>query len=85
MFYRSPDGETMMVVPVETEPTFAAGTPEVVFAGNYVGRYAISPDGQRFLVFRDPEKQTEMQGVTQLHVVFNWFEELKAKMREAEE
>jgi hypothetical protein len=29
--------------------------------------------------------QPETEPVTQLHVVFNWFEELKAKMREAEE
>ena len=39
----------------------------------------------QLLMLRDPERQAETQAVTQLHVVFNWFEELKAKMREAEE
>ncbi len=83
LFYRSRIGETMMVVPVETEPTFTAGTPEVLFTGNYFGglatggHYDISPDGQRFLMLRDPETQAGPQAVTQLHVVFNWFEELK--------
>jgi serine/threonine-protein kinase len=85
LFYRSPGGGTMMVVPIETEPTFTAGTPEVLFTGDYfVARnrnYDISPDGQRFLMLRRPETQP----LTQLHVVFNWFEELKAKMHEAEQ
>jgi hypothetical protein len=30
-------------------------------------------------------QQPETEPVTQLHVVFNWFEELKAKMRDADE
>jgi len=29
-------------------------------------------------------REPETRAVTQLHVVFNWFEELKAKMRDAD-
>lgn len=74
-----------MVVPVETEATFTAGAPEALFTGNYfVSRnrnYDISPDGRRFLMIREPGTSPR----TRLHLIFNWFEELKAKMREAEE
>jgi Tol biopolymer transport system component len=52
LFYRS--GDQMKVVSVETEPTFRAGRPEVLFEGSYVTTrlgtggyqyYDISPDG----------------------------------------
>ncbi len=70
----------MMVVSVETEPTFSAGRPEVLFEGRYVTTrfvpgyqyYDISPDGQRFLMIKEVEGST-----TQINVVLNWFEELK--------
>ena len=68
----------------DEEPTFTAGIPKVLFTGSYFTyrnrNYDISPDGRRFLMLRLPEHD-----VTQLRVVFNWFEELKAKMREAEQ
>ncbi len=70
----------MMVVPVETEPTFSAGRPSVLFEGSYVVStitpayryYDVSPDGQRFLMLK--EAGTEE---AQINVVLNWFEELK--------
>ena len=41
LFYRN--GDAMMVLSVETEPTFTRGNPEVLFGGRYyrapVGRY----------------------------------------------
>ena len=69
----------MMVVSVETEPAFRAGRPEVLFEGFYRTTgltpgwqyYDISPDGERFLMV----KETAEEG--QIHVVTNWFEELK--------
>jgi Tol biopolymer transport system component len=78
LFYRS--GNRMMVVSVETEPTFRAGRPEVLFEGSYVttrfvtgySYYDISPDGQRFLMIKAVEGNT-----AQINVVLNWFEELK--------
>ncbi len=68
----------MMVVSVQTEPTFTAERPRVLFEGSYIhsqfdwaSNYDISPDGERFLMI----KQAEVQ--TQINVVLNWFEELK--------
>jgi serine/threonine-protein kinase len=73
LFYRN--GEAMMVVNIQTEPTFTAGSPVVLFTGRYtstlVVNYDISPDGQRFLMIKEEE------GPGQINVVLNWFEELK--------
>jgi Tol biopolymer transport system component len=78
LFYRI--GDRMMVVSVETDPTFRAGRPEILFEGRYVTSglvrgfpfYDISPDGQRFLMIKRVEG-----GTGQINVVLNWFEELK--------
>jgi Tol biopolymer transport system component len=70
----------MMAVDITTDPVFAAGMPRVLFEGNYEiaggnRQYDVTPDGQRFLTTRAIE--LPMQPVTQIHVVLNWFEELK--------
>ena len=78
LFYRI--GDKMMVVSVQTDPTFRAGRSEVLFEGRYVSTrfvpgqqyYDISPDGQRFLMIKAVEGST-----AQINVVLNWFEELK--------
>ena len=78
LFYRS--GNRMMLVSVQTEPTFRPGRPEVLFEGTYVTTrfipgyqyYDIAPDGQQFLMIKDVEGSTG-----QINVVLNWFEELK--------
>jgi len=78
LFYRS--GRRMMVVSVQTEPSFRAGRPGVLFEGSHRATnrplgfqyYDISPDGQRFLMI----KQGQTAG-GQINVVQNWFEELK--------
>jgi len=72
----------VMVVPVQTDPTFRAGRPEILFEGRYVTSrvmrsipyYDISPDGQRFLMIKE---ETAQQDTAQINVVLNWFEELK--------
>ena len=78
LFYR--EGTQMVAVAVETQPTFTAGTPQVLFAGveypldgtGHPG-YAISADGQHFLMRSIPQDA----GAMPLYVVLNWFEELK--------
>jgi serine/threonine-protein kinase len=78
LFYRNED--QMMVVSVETEPSFTAGKPRLLFEGLFqfnpgnVGspNYDISADGQRFLMIKEAEG-----GTAQINVVLNWFEELK--------
>jgi serine/threonine-protein kinase len=82
LFYRN--GEQVLTVAVEAEPTFTAGKPRLLFEGPYLAelppaahpRYHVSPDGQRFLMIRlDPERASN-----QIHVVLNWFEELKSRV-----
>jgi serine/threonine-protein kinase len=77
LFYRTED--RMMVVDITTEPTFAQGKPKLLFEGDYLrygprAFYDVSPDGQRFLMIKLGEQAL---AVTQIHVVLNWFEELK--------
>ena len=76
LFYRNKN--KWMVVSISTEPEFVAGTPEVLFEGPYgqVGglSYDAAPDGQRFMVLLPEHDDSQ---VRELHVVTNWFEELK--------
>ncbi len=77
IFYRK--GSQMLAVTIRTQPAFIADAPRVLFDEPYVlaavavGRpnYDVSPHGQSFVMVRmasDPRH---------LHVVNNWFEELK--------
>jgi serine/threonine-protein kinase len=83
LFYRGLNEEEMMIVRIETEPTFTYTTPEILFAGDYFRsrnrNYDISPDGQRFLMLKEIESTEEISASTQdsLVIVQNWFEELK--------
>lgn len=79
LFYRDFDDGVMMMVRVETEPTFTHATPEILFTGNYFRawdrNYDISPDGQRFLMLKEVGQTEETE--IRLVLVQNWFEELK--------
>jgi eukaryotic-like serine/threonine-protein kinase len=82
LFYRS--GSKIMAVDITTQPGFAAGRPKALFEGPYLPTaasfpsYDVSPDGQRFLMLKPVESQASAP--TQINVVLNWFEELKAKV-----
>jgi len=82
LFYRS--GDKMMAVDIATQHGFSAGTPRMVFEGQYekapfpISNYDVSPDGQRFLMLK-PVDQAQA-APTQINVVLNWFEELKQKV-----
>ena len=82
LFYRS--GDKMMAVDIATQPSFAAGKPRMLFAGQYLPtpttfpNYDVSPDGQRFLMLKPTEQARAAP--TQINVVLNWFEELKQKV-----
>ena len=81
LVYWGSDG--MMAVPVETEPTFTPGSPELLFElGAYMdhfGRnYAMTPDGERFLTIK--EGGGDETSSTELILVLNWFEELKQRV-----
>jgi serine/threonine-protein kinase len=75
IFYRR--GEQWLSVPVETDPEFEAGIPQVIFEGPYINvpglSYDVTPDAQRFFLLKQPDQPP----ATRIHVVANWFEELK--------
>jgi eukaryotic-like serine/threonine-protein kinase len=76
--------EKMMVVEYQTQPTFSAGKPRLLFEGNYVPGegagtfYSVAPDSQRFLMTRIADQP--QAALTQINLVLNWFEELKQKV-----
>jgi serine/threonine-protein kinase len=72
----------VMAVPVTTTPTFSVGTARVLFEGPFrvdgpFRGYDVTPDGQRFLMVRAAEQPPAR--ITQMVLVQNWFQELKAK------
>jgi serine/threonine protein kinase len=75
IFFRSED--KIIVVPVETQPTFKAGTPRMLFrGGNYVmlQNYDVAPDGQHFLMIKEKEAPASSKEV---RIVLHWTDELK--------
>jgi len=72
----------VMAVPVTT-PTFSAGVPRQLFEGRYringaFRSWDITPDGQRFLLVQEIPQPTAH--VSELELVLNWSEELKARV-----
>ncbi len=72
----------LMTVPVQTEPSFTPGTPEVLFEGAYVraggGRtYDVAPDGQQFLMIKESGGTEDTSAAPTIVLVQNWFEELR--------
>jgi serine/threonine-protein kinase len=80
LFYRV--GNMMMAASVTNRPRFVAGQARVLFEGQYASAaaeneipfYAVSADGQRFLMNKQGGQ------ATQINVVLNWFEELKRRV-----
>ncbi len=73
-------GDTLMATRVSTAGWFRRETPRPLFALPdalpNVGGYDVTADGQRFLVrVKNPDAPAK-----EIHVVVNWFEELKAKV-----
>ena len=75
LFYVSDDGRRLISVSVETAPDFTIAAQTVLFEGDYFSDfYDVAPDGQRFLVMK------RTAGLSQLHVIQNWFEEVKRRV-----
>ena len=72
----------MMVVPIDTEPTFNHGTPQFLFDAGHLmvttvlgpRAFDISPDGQRFLMVT--ESEAPLGTGADINVVLNWTQEL---------
>ena len=80
LFYRDgQDGQAVLVVPIDTEGGFAAGTPEVLFEGPYLSeipagrQYDVAPDGRILMIKPETDDATSAQII----LVQNWFEELE--------
>jgi serine/threonine protein kinase/Tol biopolymer transport system component len=73
LFFRN--GNAMMAVDIKMQPAFTAGKPRLLFEGQ-LGDGDVAPDGKRFLMVQpvDPEPPTR------IHLVLNWFEELKQRV-----
>ena len=86
LFYAS--GQKMHAVSIHPGPPFSAEPPRVLFqipdrvrAGSLArGNFAISRDGQRFLMVRE-QSWAEIAGTPTLVVVENFFEELRSKLK----
>jgi serine/threonine protein kinase/Tol biopolymer transport system component len=78
LYYRN--SGSLMVVPIETQPSFQAGTPKNLFGEVYDLRsntgetYEVDPRGGRFLLIRPPKEEVSS---AQVKVVLNWFSELR--------
>ncbi len=77
LFYRNE--AAVMAVSVQSDASFEAGSPQVVFQGDYVrgpgGRsYDVSLEGDRFLMLKEVE---EAFSSSQVIIVQNWFEDLE--------
>ena len=84
LFYLTPTG-TMMAVDVDIRSGLRLGVPRVLFEsgiGNLnltLDQYAVTRDGQRFLVSRPAETPDGTNAATMV-VVTNWHEELKRRV-----
>ena len=84
LFYLEDRGamHPLMAVSVTSGSSFAAGSPAMLFQGDYLGPntgrqvYDVSLDGKRFLMIKPVEAQDRAPS-DQIIVVLNWFEELK--------
>jgi Tol biopolymer transport system component/DNA-binding winged helix-turn-helix (wHTH) protein len=80
LFYLAADG-TMMAVPVRTGRSFDAGRPQALFASNawklrLTQVYAVTKDGQRFLVNAMPPTSAVAAPLT---VVLNWMASIRSE------
>jgi len=80
------DGANNMVsVPVRAGPTFERGAPQVLFSANpfllnpFFRQYDVTSDGKRFVMIRG-----ETDAAAHIVVVFNFLEELKRLMKDAQ-
>jgi len=84
LFYRVDDD--FMAVTLTTEPSFSAGAPRLLFTGPYARdtstssgsrTYDVARDGRFVIVRLDRPENDDSFGI---HVVLNWFEELKQRV-----
>ncbi|MBN2031263.1 serine/threonine-protein kinase [bacterium] len=88
LYYR--EGDKMMAVSIETQPSLKPGIPELLFEESYhtiysqFPHYDIHPHDNRFLMIKSVEDEPGSR-YDQINIVLNWFEVLKEKMAGAGE
>jgi Tol biopolymer transport system component len=77
LFYHNRD--YMMVVGITYKPTLSPGKHKRLFKKESIipSAYSVDRDGQRFLLIQQPKTG---EAEAQIHLVRNWFEELKQKV-----
>ncbi len=82
MFYRN--GDAMMAVAIETEPSFRAGLQKELFRCASVSgighMWDFSPDGKRFLFLKPIASAGASGEPRRINIVLNWTEELKQRV-----
>ncbi len=77
LFYRN--GDKMMAVAITSREEFSATRPALLFEKHYEQiqgkNYDVSADGRRFLMV-----QGEPETASRIHIVLNWFDELKRRV-----
>ncbi len=81
LFYRN--GDSLMVVAIEADSVFTPGVPRFLLEWKFplipprdgARAYDVTPDGRRFVMLRVVQEE-----LSELNVVLNWFEELKAEV-----
>jgi sugar lactone lactonase YvrE len=81
LYYVQPEDRAVMEVEVERQPAFTLGQPRRLFdlPGSGipgVDGFAVTPDGQRFVVVDGGDQKETVTGIT---VVQSWFEELRRR------
>jgi serine/threonine protein kinase len=91
LFYLDREGLlTSVAIPAATGAAFSAGTPVKILNRKYYAGasllgldlrgYDISPDGQRFLMIKEPESVPLVTQSANMILVLNWVDELKARL-----
>ena len=91
LFFRRREDYAMMVVDVSTDPELTVGPPRELFPGTQGppgaggrARYAVTPDGEKFLfradMLRSEEAELRTRAPLQINIVLNWFEELRERV-----
>ena len=85
IFYRAPDLKIMVANYTVSGDSFRADKPRVWSTGQFANRGAatdfnLHPDGKRFAVFKVPGSDTVPPAITNVTFIFNFFDELRAKV-----
>jgi Tol biopolymer transport system component len=75
LFYQQ--GRRLMAVPVSLRPSLSLGTARTLFEADFLS-FEVAPDGRFLLLTPNPEANR-----AEIHVVLNWFKELKEREKAA--